>query len=65
MKNIENKLVTLNKFCELTGAQADTIRKNIRAGGLYAKYSQKIGGLIHIYYEDWYEDNNKIRKMAA
>lgn len=62
---MEYKFVTLNKFSELTGVAADTIRKNIRAGGSYAKYSIKIDHTIFIHYENWYEAVYKKLKMAA
>lgn len=65
MENKENKLITLSKFGEKIGVRADTIRKNIRAGGSYAKYSHKINHTIFIFYENWVEDNYKMWKMAA
>lgn len=65
-KNItELTWVTINKFSALTGFAADTIRKNIRAGGFYARYSLKREHTIIINYQAWYHDNNQEWKMAA
>lgn len=57
--------ITINKFSDLTGVAADTIRKSIRAGGFYARYSLKREHTIFINYEVWYSDNNKEWRMVA
>lgn len=57
--------ITLEKFCEKTGNKADTIRKNIRAGGEMFKISVKFMNRIHIdYFAYRLMISNEI-KMAA
>ena len=44
------KWILLEKYCELTGSKADTIRKEIRSGGTMFKFALKEGKFIYINY---------------
>ncbi|RTL02321.1 MAG: hypothetical protein EKK57_02250 [Proteobacteria bacterium] len=57
--------ITLEKFCKETGLKADTIRKNIRAGGDMYKVSTKFMNKILIDVPAYLAMVYQNDKMAA
>lgn len=62
---VKSDWVTLEKFCEKTGNKADTIRKNIRAGGEMFKISAKFMNRIHVDHFAYLSMVSNQNKMAA